>query len=220
MAVSEIRQRKNFAGTSVVIVLSISIGLLIGELGHLRTKDSSKPDGHARMKREAIEVPEERAIWNDNKREDAIDRAVAEVDPTRIRSFLQELSKEPHIADLRRDQELVKWIMEQWKSAGLDNVETAEYDAYLSWPNQTNPNKIRLLDKRGRVRFTSKHKEEEVRRGDDHPEFVHAFNGYAPAADIEVDLANVVFTHYGRVEDMRQVEDMGISIEGKVCIAR
>ena len=91
------------------------------------------------------------------------------------------------------------------------------------------------------MQFTSKHKEVELREGDDHKDFVHAFNGYAPAGDVEVDISDVVYTHYTRVEDLQELgeaetfkfwlesvfeksfpfsEKMGISVEGKICLAR
>ena len=35
------------------------------------------------------------------------------------------------------------------KKQGLDKVDLAEYDFYLTWPNSTNPNFIRLLDENG-----------------------------------------------------------------------
>jgi len=40
---------------------------------------------------------------------------------------------------------------EAWTQMGLENVHLAEYDFYLSWPNQTNPNKIYLLDEADQV---------------------------------------------------------------------
>ena len=69
-------------------------------------------------------------------------------------------------------------------------------------------NRLKYLahqDENGEVQFTSKHKEVELREGDDHKDFVHAFNGYAPAGDVEVDIADVVYTHYARVEDLQEL---------------
>ena len=83
---------------------------------------------------------------------------------------------------------------------------------------QTNPNKIYLLDESGKTIFISKHKEEELREGDDHPEFIHAFNAFTPPATIEGDL---VYVHYARVEDLRRLKtELGIDIKGKICMAR
>ena len=61
-----------------------------------------------------------------------------------MRAYHEFLTKEPHIAALKRDQRLVEWMVEEWKSSGLDSVELATYDMYLSWPNQSDPNKIWL----------------------------------------------------------------------------
>ncbi len=53
------------------------------------------------------------------------------------------------------------------------HVFTDFYDIF-----QTNPNKIYLMNNEGEVKFTSMHKEVELREGDDSPNFIHAFNGY------------------------------------------
>ncbi len=199
-------ERKTVFAALVATAVVFALGILVG---HLSTKGGGENES-ARTGRQLRE----------DLMSNVVDSALAAVDPMRIRSYHEFLTKEPHIAALRRDKELVDWIVDRWKTFGLDRVELAEYDVYLSWPNQTNPNKIRLLDGSGNIQFTSAHKEAEVRQGDDHPDFVHAFNGYAPAADLEVNLKDLVFVHYGTVEDMRQLEDMGISVKGKICIAR
>ena len=58
---------------------------------------------------------------------------------------------------------------------------------------QTNPNKIYLLDGNGETLFTSKHKEVELREGDDHPNFIDAFNAYTPPATGNFVLRNYYF---------------------------
>ena len=150
---------------------------------------------------------------------DLVDNAISGVDTNRIREYHKELTKEPHIAGLKRDNELIQWIKKTWEDDGLDHVDLAEYDFYLSWPNQTNPNKIYLLDDAGEVNFTSQHKEEELRAGDDHPTFVHGFNAFTPAADVE---GTLVYVNYARVEDVRELEDLlgEDFLKDKICIAR
>ena len=60
----------------------------------------------------------------------------------------------------------------------------------------------------------------ELREGDDHADFVHAFNGYAPAADVEVDIADLVYTHYTRVEDLQELgeELKGFEMQFSGCV--
>ena len=67
---------------------------------------------------------------------DMIAEILEEVDSDHIRSYLKELTSEPHIAGHRRDDELTQWIKKSWEDNGLDYVELATYDFYLSWPNK------------------------------------------------------------------------------------
>ena len=48
----------------------------------------------------------------------------------------KELTKEPHIAGQQRDNELTKLIQKAWMDMSFGHVELAEFDFYLSWPNQ------------------------------------------------------------------------------------
>lgn len=61
-----------------------------------------------------------------------------------IRGFLQELSKEPHIAGSDRDNELVSWIESKFLEFGLDRVQRDGYKALLSYPDKAKPNKVPL----------------------------------------------------------------------------
>ena len=40
---------------------------------------------------------------------------------------------------------------EMWLANGVEHVDLPEYDLYLSWPNQTNPNKVFLLNENDEV---------------------------------------------------------------------
>jgi len=159
----------------------------------------------------------------DNTTEDAFENKefVAEVmdkvDSQKLRGFLEILTKEPHIAASDRDRYLTNWIRKQWEEFGLDSVSLSTYDFLFSYPNQTNPNKIYLYDAQNNTKFTSKHKEKVLREDDEDENFVHAFNGYSPAGDVTGEL---VYVNYGRVEDIQKLEELGISLKGKIAISR
>ena len=112
---------------------------------------------------------------------------------------------------------LTDWIRKQWEEFGLDSVSLSKYDFLFSYPNQTNPNKIYLYDAQNNIKFTSKHKEKVLRKDDEDENFVHAFNGYSPAGDVRGEL---VYVNYGRVEDIQKLEELGISLKGKIAISR
>ena len=85
-----------------------------------------------------------------------MDSVLKLVQPARIRDFLQELTKEPHLAGSRRDRcmqapcsefassgrELASWIEAEWEEAGLDSVTRDHYNFLLSYPNSSRPNKV------------------------------------------------------------------------------
>ena len=48
----------------------------------------------------------------------------------------------------------------------------------------------------GNEQFKSHYKEEELRQGDDHKNFVHAFNAYAPAGTVTGQLVYVNYARY------------------------
>jgi len=146
-----------------------------------------------------------------------MDSVLSDIKEDKLRSFLQELSREPHIAAARRDRELVKWMKESWEEAGVETVSLATYDILLSYPNLDKPNKIHLLDEKGQVQFTSRHQEEVLRPEDAHDEFIHAFNAYSPPGDVTGEL---VYVNYGRVEDLQELEELGVSLTGKIAISR
>ena len=81
---------------------------------------------------------------------------------------------------------------------GFDSVLFSPYQFLLSYPNPEQPNKIYLYDGEGNIKFTSKHKEDVLRPEDEHPNFVHAFNAFAPAGDVSGEL---VYVNYGRLID-------------------
>lgn len=112
---------------------------------------------------------------------------------------------------------LTNWIKNEWISFGFDQVNLDSYNFLLSYPDKNNPNKIFLLDETGNVRFTSKHKEDVLRPEDEHPEFLHAFNAFAPSGDVSGEL---VFVNFGRVEDIQMLKDLGVNLTGKIAISR
>ncbi|KAG7155531.1 Glutamate carboxypeptidase 2-like 4 [Homarus americanus] len=80
---------------------------------------------------------------------------------------------------------------------------------------------ITLVDGSGGVVFTSNYKEKPLRDGDDDPDFVHAFNGYAPAGSVSSEAGRgVVYVNYGRVEDFDKLEELGVNVSGCIAIAR
>jgi len=146
-----------------------------------------------------------------------VTNVLGKVDSDNLREFLKVLTEEPHIAASDRDRFLTNWIKQKWIEFGLDSVSLSPYEFLLSYPKSDQPNKVYLYDSSGQVQFTSKHKEDVLRPEDEHENFIHAFNAFAPAGDVTGEL---VYVNYGRVEDVKKLHDLGVNLTGKIAISR
>ena len=76
---------------------------------------------------------------------DLVAQTLEEVNSDNLREYLQRITVEPHIAGSKQDEDLVQYIKNAWIDMGLDRVELAEYDFYLSWPNSVSVRVITIL---------------------------------------------------------------------------
>lgn len=181
--------------------LMFAIGVIIGYYGHAGTAAGSG----------------EQAAAVENKfTDELVDSFLDQADRNQIRDFKRVLAAEPHIAASDRDRWLTSWMEEKWKEFGLQDVSRSTYDFLLSYPDQTNPNKIYLYDQNNQEVWRSRH-QETVSGEDSHPNFIHAFNAYSPKGDVSGEL---VYVNYGSVEDLQLLEELGVDIKGKIAIAR
>jgi len=55
----------------------------------------------------------------------------------------------PHLAGTEQNLRYAEQIGEEWLEFGLDSVELVPYDVLLSYPNQSQPNYISIVDRFG-----------------------------------------------------------------------
>uniref|UniRef100_A0A452IN32 Aminopeptidase NAALADL1 n=1 Tax=Gopherus agassizii TaxID=38772 RepID=A0A452IN32_9SAUR len=70
-------------------------------------------------------------------------------------SVSSNFTQRPHLAGTAENLRLAQQIQAQWKEFGLDSVELAHYDVLLSYPNETNPNYISIIDEHGTEIFNT-----------------------------------------------------------------
>jgi len=141
--------------------------------------------------------------------------AMQGVNRSRIREYLREISLEPHMAGLQRDEQLASWIATEWEVSGLDSVRLEGYRVLLDYPDPEKPNYVRLLDADGGLVYQSHYKEEGV----DDPNFVDAFNAYSLNGTAS---GLPVYVNFGQIEDFQYLRDTyGIGFTAdKICMAR
>nr|XP_033806013.1 putative N-acetylated-alpha-linked acidic dipeptidase isoform X2 [Geotrypetes seraphini]XP_033806014.1 putative N-acetylated-alpha-linked acidic dipeptidase isoform X2 [Geotrypetes seraphini] len=135
-----------------------------------------------------------------------------------IKEFLRNFTRLPHLAGTEQNLLLAKQIQAQWKEFGLDSAELAHYDVLLSYPNESDPNYISIIDEHGNEIFKTSLSESTPEGYENITDIVPPFNAYSMPGVPEGDL---VYVNYARTEDFSQLEqELHVNCTGKVVIAR
>lgn len=138
--------------------------------------------------------------------------AITKPDTVRIQALARALADRPHIAGTPAQARTRDLVIEALKDAGLE-TEVREYHVWL-------PHTIEY----GVWRIAPMPKELDLREGQiaedpttlAHPEYP-TVNGYSGTGDVTGD---VVYVNYGLIEDYAQLDSLGVSVKGKIAVAR
>ncbi|HEV2287439.1 MAG TPA: transferrin receptor-like dimerization domain-containing protein [Candidatus Acidoferrales bacterium] len=127
--------------------------------------------------------------------------------------YLERLSAHPNAVGQPWDESNAKWLMNQFKSWGLDShIET--YYALAPWPKE------RVLELEEPMRFTAKLREPAVAQdptSSQQDEQLPTFNAFSIDGDV---TAPLVYVNYGVPADYEELERLGVSVKGAIVIAR
>jgi N-acetylated-alpha-linked acidic dipeptidase len=138
--------------------------------------------------------------------------AIARPSPSSASAHSRFLSLEPHMAGTPAQARTRDYVISQMKSWGLE-TEVRSYSVWMPHPVSTRvwriaPNPVELDLREGVI--------PEDTTSSAYPQ-VTPFNGYGAAGDVRGD---VVYVNYGLIEDYAQLDSMGVSVKGKIAIAR
>lgn len=131
--------------------------------------------------------------------------------PSRAKSHSAALSQEPHVAGTPAQKRTADYVIAQMKAMGLE-TEIRQYDVWL--PHATSVKVTRI----GRDTLSLDLTEPPI-PGDDAtalPQYL-TVNGSSGAGVGEGEL---VFVNYGLIEDYATLDSLGVSVKGKVVLAR
>ncbi|HVP90972.1 MAG TPA: M28 family metallopeptidase [Terriglobales bacterium] len=119
----------------------------------------------------------------------------------------------PHVASSPRNNELARFVLDEWKACGLEDVHLAEYDVLLSFPERirveiVSPEKVALS-----LREDSYPQDPDTSRAD----VGLPYNAYSASGDI---TAPVVYANSGNPQDYDLLEARGIDLRGKIALVR
>ncbi|HVH40227.1 MAG TPA: M28 family metallopeptidase [Gemmatimonadaceae bacterium] len=138
--------------------------------------------------------------------------AIARPDSARISTLARALADRPHIAGTPAQARTRDLVIDALKDAGLE-TEVREYEVWLPhtveygvWRISPSPRKLDLREGSTPSDPTTVA----------HPEYP-TVNGYSGTGDA---TGEVVYVNYGLIEDYAQLDSIGVSMKGKIAIAR
>ncbi len=137
-------------------------------------------------------------------------RAVPNADT--LRNQLRILSEDPHEAGTERSRHVAELIRARFRSYGLD-AQIEEFEALMPRPLS------RTLELVEPEHYTAKLKEPAIPEDKDSGDSdqLPTFNAYSADGDVTADL---VYVNYGIPEDYEVLDSLGISVKGKIVIAK
>jgi len=147
--------------------------------------------------------PQERAL-----EADVITRPAASTAATHSKF----LSMQPHMAGTSAQARTRDYVVAQMKSWGLE-TEVRAYSVWMPHPISTrvwriSPQPVELKLEEGPIQEDTTSVAFKQ---------VMAFNGYGAVGDVN---GEVVYVNYGLIEDYAQLDSMGVTVKGKIAIAR
>jgi N-acetylated-alpha-linked acidic dipeptidase len=134
--------------------------------------------------------------------------------PDNLRSYMQRLSARPHHVGSPYDKDNAEWIAAKFKEFGLD-THIEQFDVLFPTPKER---AVELVE--GGPKFVAKLQEPALPQdptSSQQAEQLPTYNAYSIDGDV---TAPLVYVNYGIPEDYEQLERMGISVKGKIVIAR
>jgi N-acetylated-alpha-linked acidic dipeptidase len=162
-----------------------------------------------------LPVPQSVFGFRDFTQQAAIDRQFLAVPDAKLAGEeLKTLTAAPHIAGSKEDYATAEYVASKFKAAGLDTT-IVPYRVLLNLPVKV---LVQASGPDGKLLMTGPTKEHV--QGDpfqDDPRVVPAFNGSSASGDA---TAGVVYANYGQPEDFRKLDELHISVKGKIVLAR
>jgi N-acetylated-alpha-linked acidic dipeptidase len=133
--------------------------------------------------------------------------------PDRLRENMRRLSARPHHVGSPYDKDNAEWIAAQLKSWGLD-VQIETFDTLFPTPRERS---LELIEP---VKYTAKLEEPALSvdpTSNQKSEQLPTYNAFSIDGDV---TAPIVYVNYGSPDDYKELDRMGISVQGAIVLAR
>ena len=133
--------------------------------------------------------------------------------PAEARRQLRILTAQPHLAGSERNNELARYIANEWKNQGLEDVVIRRYDVFSSEPKETMLEMVTPTHYRATLREAAYDQDPDSKN----PNISTAWIGMSTSGDI---TAPVIYAHSGNPADFALLRKNGIDVRGKIVLVR
>ncbi len=120
---------------------------------------------------------------------------------------------EPHVAGSPRNNELARYIADEWRNEGLEDVVIHRYDVYGSNPKSTSLEMIAPVHYRAGLRELPIPGDPDSKKKN----ISSAWSGMSASGEV---TAPLVYAHSGNPEDYEYLRKQSIDVKGKVVLVR
>ena len=131
-------------------------------------------------------------------------------DSARLKEYMEAMAGDSHVAGQPSSKRVADYALSKFKSFGLD-ASLEEFEAMMPWPLET---RVELVaPEKYELRIKEPVLPEDPDSGDQTP----LYNAYSGDGDV---TGEVVYVNYGMPADFERLKQMGISVKGKIVLAR
>src|ERR671912_262260 len=131
-------------------------------------------------------------------------------DSARLQEYMEAMAGDSHVAGQPSSKRVADYALAKFKSFGLD-AKLEEFEAMMPWPLET---RVELVaPQKYELRIKEPVLPEDPDSGDQTP----LYNAYSGDGDV---TGEVVYVNYGMPADFERLKEMGISVKGKIVLAR
>lgn len=132
--------------------------------------------------------------------------------PERVREAIRVMSEEPHHTGSEAGMKVAAYALDQFRAMGLD-AEYHEFEGLMPVPRERS---LEILEP---IPYQARLAEPAILEDKDSSDSggLPPYNAYSPDGDV---TAQVVYVNHGMPEDYEKLDELGISVEGKIVLAR
>lgn len=132
--------------------------------------------------------------------------------PEKARRWLAQLTEEPHVAGTPQEKRVADYVRQRLEAFGLE-TEVVEYEVYLDHPKKVTLHMVQPE----RIELSLQEESLDMDKDSSSAGMFPAFHGYSASGTAS---GQIVYVNYGRPEDFERLDELGISTEGRVVLAR